>query len=82
MNTCDTCKWWEPPGTHFRGLTPKEYTENYGLCNNPKVNDSDEVIPVGKVTRELDHASPHASDDHCLCFATGPKFGCIHHEPK
>ena len=31
-------------------------------------------------TVPLDQATPDASDTHNLCFLTGPKFGCIHHE--
>lgn len=33
-------------------------------------------------TIPLDVACQRSSDDHGLCFITGPKFGCIHHEPK
>jgi len=33
-------------------------------------------------TIPLDQASPSAADEHDMCFLTGPKFGCIHFEPK
>lgn len=69
MNTCDTCKWW-----------------NEGLCSNPKLTD-DSVAGYKYMDRpnpdpDPSHACAGASDMYGQFFATGPKFGCIHHEPK
>jgi len=35
-----------------------------------------------KHTIPLDQSTPSAADEHNICFLTGPKFGCIHFEPK
>ncbi len=43
-----------------------------GACNNPK---------LGNWIVDPDGLS--VSDQHSLlCINTGPKFGCVHHEPK
>lgn len=84
MSTCDTCRWWTAPTTWEVGIVErKTLTTNYGECSCESVNDSDSCIEVGsETTKPLDHASPFCSDEHGLGFGTGPKFGCIHWEPK
>lgn len=75
MNTCDTCKWWTPRCSCCETYFGK-------VCANQKVSgrtpksDSDNMILHGK---KSDWAALNAC--HPDVFYTGPKFGCIHHEP-
>lgn len=70
MNTCDTCKWWEgPSGISFRSI---------GKCKNES---------LGRVVLILDIEPDNLgvfgiSDEEKHPVVTGPKFGCVHHEPK
>lgn len=65
MNTCDTCKWWALKGTDKLFVCHQS-------CYHPKVSNGqfgihDSLkIAVAEKTGEV---------------MTGPKFGCIHHEP-
>lgn len=67
MNTCDTCKWWDQRAESF-SVKPIQ-----GICTNPKVTGEN---------------SPKRTDENILQHGgwaelwTGPKFGCIHYEPK
>lgn len=63
-----------PDGT-FRSMgtmVAKAEVPNKWCVANHIERESEHTIP-------LDQSSPSASDDHGLCFVTGPKFGCIHH---
>ncbi len=83
MKTCDICKWWSAPKPYLCGQkNPKIYSSLFGSCDNPALDDSQGVVgrPVSEVEGDPSHACPNASDDHGICFATGPKFGCIHFE--
>lgn len=84
MNTCDACKWWTAPTVWEVGMTIVEKrTADFGLCDNPKCNTDDRTREVNEPPAvDLSYAGPSASDDHNLCFYTGPKFGCIHFEAK
>ncbi len=67
----------KPDGTYrfFRWSVAKAEVPDAWCAANKIERASEHTIP-------LDQASPSASDDQGLCFATGPKFGCIHHEPS
>jgi len=67
VNTCDTCKWWEQ-------------TDNdpvIGFCRNEKL-----VCEMKKETWTPDSFFAGESESYPCAPGTGPKFGCIHHEPK
>ncbi len=73
MNTCDTCKHWES-------------CDAYGICNHPMV-----YRPTyGPTRRDQRHTDKFAPDRVMTMdegggtgeLYTGPKFGCIHQEPK
>lgn len=76
MNTCDTCEHW---------IEPSSQCDTYfgRVCLNPKVSgrsptsQDENMILHGKETdfAKLNGCFPDV-------FYTGPKFGCIHHEPK
>lgn len=72
MNTCDTCKHWDPKTVSDRDDVPNSGYDPNHYC--AKLSDYDapydsEVIPatLGMIRY------PN--------IATGPKFGCVHHEP-
>lgn len=73
MNTCDTCKWWESRGD---GVLPEYGGPSFFMvCGNPKnginaLNHSDACA--------VDAYQEHATG----LLMPGPKFGCIHHQPK
>lgn len=66
MNTCDTCKWF---GKTYDYYTREEVPDRF-CCNNPKLDDYD--MQSGAFIM-------HQCDSW---LKVGPKFGCIHHEPK
>ena len=68
MNTCDTCKWWGE--RQEKGGGTAVWCE-MRFCRHPKL-DSNE---------DLDGADVSSIDGYGD-IETGPKFGCIHHEPK
>lgn len=69
MNTCDTCKHWH----WWKGF--EERNESYLMkpCNHEKCKNIAEDLNV-------DGFEVFSSIDSYL--GTGPKFGCIHHQPK
>ena len=71
MNTCDTCKWWSDECDVIKGLTQAVTKGEHKFCNNEKVYSGCDL---------LDGLSDNA--DVFYGLTTGPKFGCIHHEPK
>jgi len=67
MNTCDTCQFWQKES----GVMTK-----FGMaCKNQKVSSSEWCC------LKDDHACLDEDEAARLYFATGPKFGCIHHLP-
>lgn len=66
-----------PDGTHrfFPHSVAKMSVPEEWVVNNEIERENNHTIP-------LDQACPSASDDHGLCFTTGPKFGCLHWEAK
>ena len=69
MNTCDTCKWWGEPETELRpswGIILK----GMARCGNEKLDSGLNSSIVS------DYDAPTQG------FTTGPKFGCVHYEPK
>lgn len=70
MNTCDTCKWWSVYGSH----TAPRYPRNLSLCWHHNIGPID-----GTLTQLDDYLS---TTQFGVRAVTGPKFGCIHHEPK
>lgn len=71
MNTCDSCKYWNP----------KESQANAGWggqCDHPKM--------ISEQKKNYDQAPEDdgtvvmAHDYYPAYLSTGPKFGCIHHE--
>jgi hypothetical protein len=90
MNTCDTCKHWKKsPYSH---IPDNEYEfdndDDYDFCEGtrwrhckhpkmtPSVNPSDPKFDDFAIT------DGERGDDEYANIVTGPKFGCIHHEPK
>lgn len=62
---------WRPFGTLVaRDRAPEEW-----CVKNEVEREASHTLP-------LDYAEPIASDDHGLCFSTGPEFGCVHWEAK
>ena len=68
MNTCDACKWWNDDYIHPEYVGDK-------ICKSPKLN-----FGICPDLKGEDEACIHNSIDSSL--ETGPKFGCIHHQPK
>lgn len=69
MNTCDSCKWW------FKDFLTRDGLIN--PCECPKLkNEYGLHNEDGAFNWMPKHILPHNR------FYTGPKFGCIHHEPK
>ena len=73
MNTCDTCKFWTGEQGDFVSI-PVEYRE----CQSPKIDSEHKPSELN----DGDMAFVAAADFRPAVFATSPKFGCIHHEPK
>lgn len=67
MNTCDTCIWWG------NGQLGHDGTNVYRTCDNERMVGRGE--PDGM---EVVNGEPFNGGE----IATGPLFGCIHHEPK
>ena len=72
VNTCDTCKWWgaEPYGSYIESSTGNIKQRVHHDCTCPKL----------RAWCDEDGLADNADYDYGL--STGPKFGCIHHEPK
>lgn len=68
MNTCDTCKWWAPYGSDV----PK-YPKGISLCWH------DRIGPIDPLPARDDKFLSTMSLSRAV---TGPKFGCVHHEPE
>lgn len=69
MNTCDTCKFWTPMGKNW---SPTKFMHT---CENGKLEEAwDE--------NNQDEDSLMYSYTEGGSFHPGPKFGCVHHQPK
>lgn len=71
MNTCDTCKhwrWWNEECGEAEGSRKRP-------CLHPK-------MPQGDDEHFHDEDSTVVFKSIDSYFAAGPKFGCVHHEPK
>lgn len=66
MNTCDTCKWWGS------GLYSHNGPDGYQTCDHERMVGGHRVDGMEVVNVELFSSG---------CIATGPKFGCVHHQP-
>ncbi len=65
--TCKDCKWWE----NTPEIKPSLNHQNMGECENPLLEEiGNDCLSAGEVW-----GSPCTP-------ATGPDFGCIHHEAK
>lgn len=84
MKTCRTCRWWKK----WENISPFHETLGYIVrirqnedttrtCQSPRL--SGQMDCYGKLD-DPSEATPGASDDRGLHFATGCDFGCIHHE--
>lgn len=68
MRTCDTCKYWgQEEWARMAHIEPMR------ICQRISDMSIDEILAENE-------AGIYKSIDSSL--ATGPKFGCIHHEPK
>ncbi len=81
MNTCDTCKHWKMRG--WRNDT----TDNPNDSQCWEDDDSPQMVcaqpKLQKFVKPLiDGASVCDGSYYMAMLYTGPKFGCIHHEPK
>ncbi len=76
MNTCDTCKYW---------LAPKSedaFMSTFGTCGNSRLHDISGLDPDEAAVEANASCEIEEEDFDGACFRSGPKFGCIHHEPK
>ena len=67
-NTCKTCKHWRKYREAPRGAM--QATFGWGACENPRFTDN--ATGSDLIRRDWGNRA----------FATGPDFGCIHHEEK
>lgn len=72
MNTCDTCKFWGAEEL-YAGPTYRE-------CQHEKTGSEHKSNDHSR--RPEDGTWASAGDYYQATFETGPKFGCVHHEPK
>ena len=70
METCKTCLWWEGRG--------KETVSKRRGCVHPKIGESHAISSAGNwdATDVLEYPYDEGGQ-----IATGPDFGCIHHQP-
>lgn len=68
MNTCDTCKWWGVEND--RACLPEEMK----TCRYEYEHDKENSEPKPDSIFAWGYDQPQV--------ATGPKFGCVHCEPK
>jgi hypothetical protein len=67
MNLCETCIWWG------NGVFGHDGPDTYKLCDNERMVDGWREDGMGVVKGEPFNGGS---------IATGPKFGCVHHQPK
>lgn len=72
MNTCATCKHWQP---NIAGKPQRPI----GACYAPKMQSSTLAIMDDPTAAGLDDCWS-AVNAPPIVLLTGPKFGCIHHE--
>lgn len=84
MNTCDTCKWWTPPIEEIRGgEKPEVMICVFGTCRNPLLNLVDVVMVKKRAHKYKSAPRPDGASTHEeTMLGCGPRFGCIHHQPK
>lgn len=85
MNTCDTCKHW---GANLQGENRKNAKE----CACPEIlpatigygtgDGFGNYTDMGTTWQPLEPKQAAIFTDSPANFCPGPKFGCIHHEPK
>ncbi len=89
MNTCDTCTHWDrSPDGHVNDC-PASIPARQRECKHERlcyVTSEAACIsdkPVVDCWRSLpdDGLGYYDTEDYNAVLATGPKFGCIHHEP-
>ena len=68
MGTCDTC-------VHWKRSTVKFDEPHEGSCSSPKFVSGNDDLPVDGLINFDGYDYPSG-------FATGAKFGCIHHQAK
>lgn len=98
MNTCDTCKWWNDYSDKTKSgfcnhehLNQCETVRLYRL-DGVEYEDYAKVPPghegrvelVDTFMRATSLSAAYFDSAHCdyEFLATGPKFGCIHHESQ
>ncbi len=64
---CETCKWWAANNDSQTGWATTR--RPYFFCSHPQVRLSKPTGDDGLVAADW-------------LIATGPKFGCVHHEEK
>lgn len=74
MNTCKTCKWWGPSYVSEYRHTPES---GFGHCDSPKILEG-----YGHDPKTSPQDAAIIENDEGWGWATGPDFGCIHHEEK
>lgn len=75
MNTCDTCKHWGDYNADGMYDSSRPAFEGTKICLNPKLG-------IRGIAKE-DGCSCAAYEDHQTGqLSPGPKFGCVHHDPK
>lgn len=84
MNTCDTCTHWDrSPHGWVHKQTGHRGCKHDKLCYVTRDADGDGDKPTIESWKSLpdDGLGYYDIEDYNAVLATGPKFGCIHHEP-
>lgn len=78
MNTCSTCKWWNPPAM-FRDGLGAVLCHELGECMSP-------MLRIEYCAHTPDEAQSSQDEDACISkhaqLRCGPKFGCVKHRMK
>ncbi len=83
MNTCDTCKWREIETSEAIKCwaikrNDHRLKEIFRLCLHPKMS----VRSRNQEALGFHDAALGMQNESEVPIITGPKFGCVHHEPK
>ncbi len=85
MSTCDTCKHWALPEKYYvsvaagNSVATEARTPIHGGCHCPALNLYYNNEHKGHEFNRLDGMLGRGGR---MVQIAGPKFGCIHHEPK
>lgn len=72
-NTCSTCSFWK------RGDSETVHSNHFGTCSHPAFIYLGDIPDSTRETQRPDSFVYWDSEDYNASFATGERFGCIHH---